>query len=376
MKKLVDMTLPLNKMLKLECTFTGAQKVSVSWYKDGKLLCGSDGYNTKVSNNSCILEGLHKPNKETTGKYSCEISNSYGTAICHAQIVADPESARFVKKLQNLLIPMSQKLKLECAFSGAPKISATWYKDGEVLNASNRYNTKLSDNSCIMECLHECKKETAGRYSCEIFNQYGTDLCHALVNPITEPARFVKRLEDVSFPLSKKLKLECTFKGAPKMFVTWYKDGKQLYASYRYNTKVIGNTCILECLHACNKDTPGRYSCEVSNLYGTDICHAQITTVTEPARFVQKLKDHSIPMSKKLRLECTFTGAPKLFVTWYKEGKQVYASYRYNTKVIGNTCILECLHEANKETSGKYSCEVYNAYGSEICHAQVTAVTG
>lgn len=96
----------------------------------------------------------------------------------------------------------------------------------------------------------------------------------------SEPARFVKKLKDVSFPLSKKLRLECTFKGAPKMFVTWYKDGKQVYASYRYNTKITGNTCILECLHECNKDTPGRYSCEVTNSHGSDICHAQVTTVT------------------------------------------------------------------------------------------------
>lgn len=64
------------------------------------------------------------------------------------------------------------------------------------------------------------------------------------------------------------------------MFVTWYKDGKQVYASYRYNTKVTKNSCILECLHQCNEETTGIYSCEVSNAYGTDICHAQIVAVT------------------------------------------------------------------------------------------------
>lgn len=65
-----------------------------------------------------------------------------------------------------------------------------------------------------------------------------------------------------------------------------------------------------------------------------------------------------------------------MFVTWYKDGKQVYASYRYNTKVTQNSCILECLHEANSETTGRYSCEITNKYGSDICFAQVTAVTG
>lgn len=97
---------------------------------------------------------------------------------------------------------------------------------------------------------------------------------------------------------------------------------------------------------------------------------------SEPARFEQKLKAKAVAMSKKLKLECTFTGAPKIFVTWYKDGKQIYASYRYNTQVVGNTCTLECLHECTKDTPGKYSCEVSNSYGSDICHAEVTTVSG
>ena len=75
-------------MLRLECAFTGAQKVFVTWYKDGKEVNASR-YNTNVTNNSCVLESLLGATKETTGKYSCEISNSYGTAICHAQITAE-----------------------------------------------------------------------------------------------------------------------------------------------------------------------------------------------------------------------------------------------------------------------------------------------
>ena len=97
---------------------------------------------------------------------------------------------------------------------------------------------------------------------------------------LSDTPEFVTKLKDLSVPMNNKLKLECTFKGAPKMFVTWYKDGKQLYASYRYNTKTTPNSCILECLHECNTETTGRYSCEISNKCGSDICHAQVTVVT------------------------------------------------------------------------------------------------
>lgn len=103
--------------------------------------------------------------------------------------------------------------------------------------------------------------------------------------PFLEPPCFLKRLNDTVFPITSKLRLQCIFTGAPKLFVTWYKDGKQLYASYRYNTTVTENSSILECLHECNKETPGKYSCEVSNSYGTDICHANVTTVTGSYNF-------------------------------------------------------------------------------------------
>ncbi|XP_031434343.1 titin-like [Clupea harengus] len=176
--------------------------------------------------------------------------------------------------------------------------------------------------------------------------------------------------------MSQKLRLECTFTGAPKMFVTWYKDGKQLYASYRHNTKIVGNACILEALHACKSETSGIYSCEVSNSYGTDICHAEVNTAPDTPRFAKTLTSHSLKKGEKLHLKCSFTGAEKMFVTWYKDGKQLYGSYRHNTKLTGNSCVLEGLHESNRDTTGRYSCEISNSYGRDICHAQINFGTG
>lgn len=86
---------------------------------------------------------------------------------------------------------------------------------------------------------------------------------------------------------------------------------------------------------------------------------------------MEKLSDVSIPKNKSLRLQCSFTGTPKMFVTWYKDGKQLYASYRYNTKIVSDSCTLECLYGSDMETGGIYSCEVSNAYGKDICSAQV-----
>lgn len=58
-------------------------------------------------------------------------------------------------------------------------------------------------------------------------------------------------------------------------------------------------------------------------------------------------------------------------VAWKKDGKLIWASYRYNVKVTRDTCVLEVLDTHQQEAAGTYTCEVSNAGGSDICHADV-----
>lgn len=95
---------------------------------------------------------------------------------------------------------------------------------------------------------------------------------------------------------------------------------------------------------------------------------------SEPARFVKRLKDISVEKGKHLILDCTFVRSSKVFVKWMKNGKEICASDKYNTKLTGNLCILECLFESNHETMGTYSCEISNGAGTDICHAQITVI--
>lgn len=58
--------------------------------------------------------------------------------------------------------------------------------------------------------------------------------------------------------------------------MTWKKDGKLIWASYQYNMRTSNDTCMLEVLNIDREDTVGRYTCEISNAEGTDICHANV----------------------------------------------------------------------------------------------------
>lgn len=100
--------------------------------------------------------------------------------------------------------------------------------------------------------------------------------------PLSEPVRFVRKLEDMYFRLREPLTLKCTYTGSQRVHVTWKKDGKPIWASYQYNVKTTDDTCILEVLNSDREWAAGKYTCEISNNGGTDICHATVTLGKPP----------------------------------------------------------------------------------------------
>lgn len=66
-----------------------------------------------------------------------------------------------------------------------------------------------------------------------------------------------------------------------------------------------------------------------------------------------------------------YTGSQYVYVSWTKDGKPIWASYKYNVKTTDNSCVLEILNSDKEEAAGKYSCEISNASSSAICHSHV-----
>lgn len=58
-------------------------------------------------------------------------------------------------------------------------------------------------------------------------------------------------------------------------------------------------------------------------------------------------------------------------VTWRKDGKVIWASYQYNMKTTEEACVLQVLNSDREEAAGTYSCEISNAGGRDVCHANV-----
>lgn len=93
---------------------------------------------------------------------------------------------------------------------------------------------------------------------------------------LTEPARFIRKLENTTFRVGEPLTLRVAFVGSQRMNVSWRKDGRPIWASYQYNVKTTDCSCVLEVLNSDREEARGRYTCEISNAEGSDICHAYV----------------------------------------------------------------------------------------------------
>lgn len=94
---------------------------------------------------------------------------------------------------------------------------------------------------------------------------------------LTEAVRFVRKLpENITFRVGQPLTLAIAYTGIPRVYVSWKKDGKPIWASYKYNVKTSDCSCVLEVLNSDREEAKGRYTCEISNAQGSDICHAYV----------------------------------------------------------------------------------------------------
>ncbi|NXJ82987.1 OBSCN protein, partial [Trogon melanurus] len=83
-------------------------------------------------------------------------------------------------------------------------------------------------------------KTDAGLYTCDI----GTDVAKSKVSVQEKPTEVVKQLEDKTSAAGQDISLSCEL-SKPDVSIRWYKDGKVIRKSQKYDLRQEGTLAIL-----------------------------------------------------------------------------------------------------------------------------------
>lgn len=92
----------------------------------------------------------------------------------------------------------------------------------------------------------------------------------------TEPAKFVKKLNDFHVEKGKQLTLECSYTGTAPIQVSWRKNGVNLTHSEKCSITTTETSAILEISNSRLEDA-GLYSCHIENESGQDNSQAAVS---------------------------------------------------------------------------------------------------
>ncbi|OCT75409.1 hypothetical protein XELAEV_18030588mg [Xenopus laevis] len=341
-----EVQVTLNDSATLSCEVSQA-KTEVKWYKEGKLITSSKRVRVESEGKSRRLV-VEKVEKQDAGEYSCEAA---GQKINFKINTKEPEPV-FInqeKVQKEVQATLTESTSLSCEVSQA-KTEVKWYKDGKLITSSKRVRVESEGKSRRL-VVEKVEKQDAGEYSCEAAGQK----INFKINTVEPQAKFLKKpskqepilvQEDEDIILKTSVQPENTE-------VRWFKDGKELMATKKYQISAEGATRTLVVKVAESKDS-ANYSCTTNN----DKQEFKVQVKEIPQKFQKKLEAVTGEIGSNITLTCELSQA-KGDVIWHKNGQEIKSGKHFEIRSDGAKRILT-ISGLKADDEGEYSCESRN----------------
>ncbi|XP_064646394.1 muscle M-line assembly protein unc-89-like isoform X2 [Lineus longissimus] len=374
-KHLEDTRVIEGEKVQLECCVDGNPEPDFAWLCNDEIILPSEDFLMRFDGEACTFI-IKEAFPEDAGIYTCQMTNSAGTAETRARLTVDREETEIAPDIargfQDLTVEQGTACSFECDVTGSPIPEVTWSFNGEKVKSAG--NIKLSqDNERYGLSIVKASQKEIGEYSCTATNKVGTAKCAAqlIVKEQEIAPKIVKGLEDISVAEGKGCTLECTINGKPQPEVVWMLNGKKIESSTNIKQSQDKDRCTLTITKASPKES-GEYSCTAKNQAGSVTCAAKLTV--KEAGIAPKIEkgfeDLIVDTGKSCAFKCSISGKPSSDVTWAFNGKQIKAAENIKLSQDKDTYSLTIAKCTLKDT-GEYTCTAKNNIGSASCVAKL-----
>ncbi|XP_058878961.1 obscurin-like isoform X15 [Acipenser ruthenus] len=339
LKSLDDVIGEERGMITLECE-ASKPNVKPVWKKDGVVLASSDKYELLHAGKTLGII-VHNLNKSDAGLYSCDV----GTDIAKSKVTVQDLNIGITKKLKTTEVKEDESCSFECILSHESIDECSWTLGGKPVESRGRFEVSNKGRKYMLNI----KKVTAADAGEVVFTARNLNSKASLIIK-EKAATFTKQLENCSIAPGEDIVLSCETSTA-ETSVKWYKDGKAIRKSQKYEMCQEGNLTKLIVHNTTTKDS-GEYSCE------TEISKTKATVEVKEklSRFTKELSDQKAEEKGSVTFQCE-TEEPVTKVTWRKGIAELKTGSKYQLKQEGTTLSLT-INQLEKTDSDNYSCDI------------------
>ncbi|XP_055516059.1 hemicentin-1-like [Leucoraja erinacea] len=342
-----DVTVSTMSPVVLPCHVTGIPKPSVTWMKDGGQL-GNRGPGYKVLPTGALEIALAKLSHG--GYYLCTARNVVGTAHKHvALIVQEPPVIKPPPATFEIVV--NHGIILPCEWTGTPRPSITWQKDGVTISSSGYF---MLANGALE--IVRATEEDSGHYMCIAQNAAGTALGKTKL-VVQVPPEIKADSREYKATIHHSTTLPCEVAGRPNPKVTWVKDGRPL-SDQRYMQMFANGTLHIPQVQLADA---GWYTCIARNKVGV-VSVDRTLVVQVPPLILLGQSEFSVLEDSQVLLPCAVQGLPVPAVYWEKDGVTVPDAPGRFTALQSGELIVE---NTTPEDAGVYTCTAVNPVGKD-----------
>ncbi|XP_074841400.1 obscurin isoform X2 [Carettochelys insculpta] len=261
-----------------------------------------------------------------------------------AQLKVKEKPVVFLKALDDVVGEECGVITLECEVS-KPKVNPIWKKDDVEIILGDKYE-QLQAGKTLCLSVHDLDKNDAGLYTCDI----GTDLAKSRVSIQELNIGITKRLKNTEVQEGENCTFECILSHESIGNFHWMLKGKEVENGGRFKIFNTGRKYTLSIRNVTAADA-GEVAFSTRNLSSK----ASLVVKEKPAEIVKQLEDKTSTAGQDARLTCEMS-KPDVNVKWYKDGKAIRKSQKYDLRQEGTWAIL-VIHDATTKDSGEYMCE-------------------
>ncbi|KAK0180904.1 hypothetical protein PV327_003237 [Microctonus hyperodae] len=345
----------------LDLQVKGFPKPDIKWSKDGKEIIAGGRIKYLWEDEESLSLVIKNVTVEDSGTYTIRAKNELGEDTTYIELIVK-SAPKITKKMTDTFSYIETDAKMTVQIHASPAPDVKWYKDGQLIEASERIIMKKEENDNYTLTLNSCRLEDIGSYSIVAKNEI-SQTSEFWNFDVKCPPKIKKNLgESRIINEGDTLTLRIEVETPPEPTVVWYKDTEVIKEDHRIKIVSEGQTQILQITGTVDIDA-AVYKAEVSNKDGTTVDQVGIEVRSAP-RFKKEMIDViAKDGDKQVEFEVEVGGYPRPTLQWYINDVEITEEKNEFASTQDGDVHKLILSNVKIEHSGRYTCKLRNEYG-------------